>query len=157
MHINRLAPLLSATLSMVRSWIIGSSLLLWPRPFDDAHQHPRLAARHRPARLDRHHVALLALVVRVVRKELGGAANVLAVGRVLDQTLDGHGDGFVHFVADDLAGEQSLAGSSRFGRSRAGLLHSVLWCRRHQTLPPRALICASTVFTRAMFLRTFAN
>jgi len=44
-----------------------------------------------------------------VRQELRGAADVLAVGRVLDQTLDRYRDGLVHLVADDLAREQALA------------------------------------------------
>src|SRR5208337_1628411 len=157
MHIRRLAPLLSATLSMVRSWIIGGCLSFRTRTLYDAHQHPGLAPRHRPARLDRHRVALPALVVRIVREQFGGAADVLAVGRVLDQALDRHGDGLVHLVADHPAREQALAGSRRTLARPARFVQCGFCCRRHQTLPPRALASASTVFTRAMFLRTFAN
>src|SRR5260370_12529540 len=159
MHMQRLAPLLSATVNIVRSWIILGYLSVCPRTFHDAHEHPRLAARHRPARLDRHGIAFLALVTLVMGEQFRGAADVLPVHGMLDQTLDGDGDGLVHLVADDLAGEQALSGDRSHARrgSRARFKHGSFCFGRHQTLPPRGLTCASTVFTRAMFLRTFAN
>src|SRR5580765_5957312 len=108
MHMQRLAPLLSATVNIVRSWIILGYLLLCPRTVYDAHEHPRFTARHRPARLDRHGIAFLALVALVMREQFGGAADILAVHGMLDQTLDGDGDCLVHLVADDFAREQAL-------------------------------------------------
>src|SRR5208282_6893950 len=108
MHISRLAPLLSATFNIVRIWIIWASLSFRPGALYDAHQHPRFAPRHRTARLDGDRVAFLALIAFVMRQQLGGAANVLAVGRMLDETLDRHRNGLVHLVADDPAREQAL-------------------------------------------------
>src|SRR5579863_1594583 len=122
MHIRRLAPLLSATFNMVRSWIM-SSPLFGAGAFDDAHQHPRFTPRHRPARLDGHRVAFLALIALVMREELRGAANVLAVGRMFHQTLDGHRNGLVHLVADHLAREQPLPGNGSRARRRFGRLY----------------------------------
>src|SRR5271168_1880633 len=108
MHISRFAPLLSATFNIVRIWIIWAGLSFLPGAVYDAHQHPGFTPRHRTARLDGDGVAFLALIALVVRQQLGGAADVLAVGRVLDQTLDRHRDGLVHLVADHLAREQTL-------------------------------------------------
>src|ERR1700675_2233082 len=45
-----------------------------------------------------------------MREQLGGAADVFSVGRMLHQTLDGHRDRLVHLVADDFAREQPLPG-----------------------------------------------
>src|SRR5277367_1272538 len=127
MHINRLAPLLSATFSMVRSWIIGAGLSFRPGAVYDAHQHPGFTTRHGPARLDGYRVAFLALIALVMGEKLGGAADVLAVGRVLHQAFDGHRNGLVHLVADDLAREQPLSGDSG------------LYFGRHHALPPLGL------------------
>src|SRR5437870_2378391 len=73
--------------------------------FDHAQQTPRLAARQGTARSDRHGVAFLALVVLVMRQQLRGAANVLAVRRMLDQALDLDRDGLVHLIAGHAAGK----------------------------------------------------
>ena len=52
-------------------------------------------------------VITLALVRSIVREHLGGAADVLAVHRVLDKTLDGDRDGLIHLVADDAPDDRS--------------------------------------------------
>src|SRR5271154_3016780 len=154
MHISRFAPLLSATFNIVRIWIIWAGLSFLPGAIYDAHQHPGFTPRHRTTRLDGDGVAFLALVALVVRQQLGGAAGVLAVGRVLDQTLDRYRVGLVHLVADPLAGEQALPVCGRLARRCRirGLCFA-----RHHALPPAALDWASTVFTRAIFFLTFAN
>src|SRR5207245_5324659 len=54
---------------------------------------PGLVPRHGAAGGDGHEVALAAGAVLVVRQELGGAADVLAVGRMAHQALDLDGDG----------------------------------------------------------------
>src|SRR5258708_24776682 len=99
--------------------------LFGSRTLYDAHQHPRFTARHRPARLDRHGIAFLALVALVMREQFRGAADVLPIHGMLDQTLDGDGDGLVHLVADDFAREQALSrnGSRAPRRSRARIKH----------------------------------
>src|SRR5271167_1713342 len=150
MHISRFAPLLSATFNIVRIWIIWAGLSFRPGAVYDAHQHPGFTPRHRTARLDRDGVAFLAFIALVMGQQLGGAADVLPVGRMLDETLDRHRNGLVHLVADDLAREQALPW---YRRCR---IRCLCLCRHH-ALPPAALDWASTVFTRAIFRRTFAN
>src|SRR5579863_2291787 len=142
MHISVRAPLLSAALSIVRSWIMAARSSL-ARALDDREQAPGFAARERPARPDRHRIALPGLVVLIMRQQLGRAADVLAVGRMADHPLDLDRDGLVHLVADDLSGQRTgaLALGLRFGA---------------HALPP-ARLARCTVFTRAMFLRTLRN
>src|ERR1700687_68788 len=113
------------------------------RALDDREQAPGLVPRQRPARRDRHRVALARLILLIVRQQLGGAAYELAVGRMTHDALDRHGDGLVHLVAHDLSGQgaHGLAG--------------VRGLRAHDLPPARSARC--TVFTRAMFLRTLPN
>src|SRR5687767_11209732 len=141
MHISSRAPELSAACKRVLSWIIALAPSFRRRALDHAHQGPRLVPRQRPALRDRHGVALAALVVLVVRQQLGRAAHVLAVGRVLDQPLDRDRDGLVHLVADDGAGQ-------RLRRLRRWLLFSF----GHYALLPACArsISRRTVFTRAI-------
>jgi hypothetical protein len=61
-------------------------------------------------------------VVGVVGVQLGRAADVLAVQRVLDLALDQHGDRLVHLVADDAAFDRALQLLGLFRSSSASLL-----------------------------------
>src|SRR5262245_64447528 len=107
MHISSRAPELSAACKRVLSWIMAPLLPSFRRrALDHAYQGPGLVPRQRPALRDRDGVARAALVLLVVREQLRRAAHVLAVGRVLDQPLDRHGDGLVHLVADDRSGQR---------------------------------------------------
>src|SRR5262245_57705919 len=136
MHISSRAPELSAACSLLLSWIICAPSFR-RRALDDAHQGPGLVPRKRAALRDRDGVALAALVLLVVREQLRRAAHGLAVGRVLDQPLDRHGDRLVHLAADDRAGQ-------RLRRLSGRLLFGV------HALPPACArsISRSTVFTR---------
>src|SRR5262249_6800907 len=109
------------------------------RALDHCEQAPGLATRQRPARSDRDGVALLGLVVFVVRQQLGGATDELAVGRMTHHALDLDRDGLVHLVADDLA------------RERTDGLALARGIGAHDLPPVRLALC--TVLTRAMFLR----
>src|SRR5262249_35815331 len=71
-----------------------------------------------------------------VRQQLGRAADVFAVTRVLDQALDLDGDGLFHLVRDDLARQ-------RTARLLGFFVHF---------LAPASAFWRITVFTRAMFL-----
>ena len=139
MHIRVRAPLLSAALSMVRSWIMTCSLRR-ARALDDREQTPGLVARQRPARRDRHRVALACLVVLVVRQQLGSAPHVLAVGRMTHHALDGDRDGLVHLVAHDLAGQRT----HRLG---------VDWCLRVLMILTPAPACAGAVVLHGLHAR----
>src|SRR5512146_74255 len=138
MHLRLRAPLLSAASSTVRIWIMTAiprvNRLLRrgrSRALEHFLQRPRLVAGDGAALRDGHDVAFVALVRLVVRLDLGTATQDLAVGRVRHQTLHRHGDGLVHLVADDLAGQH------------AGLLLLVHFL-------PALTRSLSTVFTRAM-------
>src|ERR1700724_3706103 len=144
-HLDAHAALGTAVVGYIQygSHLNHVSPLFGSRTFYDAHQHPRFTARHRPARLDRHGIAFLALVALVVREQLRGAADVLPVHGMLDQALDRDRGGLVHLVADDLAREQALSGDGSHARSgsRARVEHSrfrrvaaCLYWGRHQTL-----------------------
>src|SRR6202049_204995 len=111
-HLDAHAALGAAVVGYIQygSHLNHVSPLFGSRTFYDAHQHPRFTARHRAARLDRYGIAFLAFVALVMREQLRGAADVLPVHGVFDQTLDGHRDGLVHLVADDFAREQALPG-----------------------------------------------
>src|SRR5262245_43906389 len=174
MHISSRAPELSAACKRVLSWIMAPALRSFRRrALDHAHQGPRLVPRKRAALRDRDGVALAALVPLVVCEQLRRAAHVLAVGRVLDQPLDRHGDGLVHLVADDGAGQRLaglVGGGDGHGRLRLGgpfrrslplrrLLPDrlLLACLLHALLP----VCARSisfriVFTRAILPMAFA-
>src|SRR6185503_10884543 len=169
MHISSRAPELSAACKRVLSWIMALLLRSFRRrALEHAHQGPRLVPRQRAALRDRDGVALAALVLLVVREQLRRTAHVLPVGRMLDQPLDRHGDGLVHLVADDGAG-QRLGGlvcrSGGHGRLRLGgllrhglLLHRLLLgCLLHALLPAFARsISFRIVFTRAILPMAFA-
>src|ERR1700739_1018222 len=108
MHISVRAPLLSAAFNMVRNWIMARPSTPG-RLLDDLEQPPRLVARQRPARRDDHQIALLRGAALIVRQELGGAADELAVGRMPDKALDLDGDRLLHLVAHDAPGESARA------------------------------------------------
>src|SRR5688572_8782512 len=146
MHISSRAPELSAACKRVLSWIIALAPSFRRRALDHAHQRPRLAPRQRPALRDRDGVACAALVLLVVREQLGRAPHVLAVGRVLDQPLDRDGDGLVHLVADDRAGQRLRRPLSSANRVD------------HHLLPAAGApsISRRTVLTRAILPLAFA-
>src|SRR4051794_39557000 len=73
---------------------------------EDADHAPALGRRQRAGLHEQDPVADAALVLLVVRLQLAGPAQHLAVQRVLHSVLDGHDHGLVHLVADD----QALAG-----------------------------------------------
>src|SRR5262245_25512311 len=162
MHISSRAPELSAACKRVRSWIMALALPCSFRrsALDHAHQRPRLVPRQRPAFRDRDRVARAALVLLVVREQLGRAAHVLAVGRVLDQALDRNRDGLVHLVADDRAGQlpRRLVRRLRGGLFRGPGLHGLLLgCLLHALLPACARsISLRIVLTRAILPIAFA-
>src|SRR5579871_6131131 len=78
-------------------------------PLDDLDETPGLAARHRPAGRDRHGVALTRFLVLIVREQLGGTADELAVARMTHQPLDLDGDRLLHLGADHAPREGTLA------------------------------------------------
>src|SRR5665213_47223 len=86
----------------------------------------------------------------IVGEQLGRAANVFAVLRMLHQALDLNRDRLLHFGADDLSGEGArlLVSRLRFG-----------WRIGAHFLSPAALVFASfmMVFRRAMLRRTLVN
>src|SRR6266850_8467205 len=104
----RFAPELSATLRIVRIWIMASVSPRRPRGLlgrllHDLLEHPALVPRQRPRLLDPHAVPDLAGVALVVRHEAGPAPQVLAIHRIHHQALDLHDDRLVHLVAHDHA------------------------------------------------------
>src|ERR1044071_10209066 len=102
MHITSLAPELSATSRWLCIWIIARPPL-FGRADEDLDHAPVLGLGHRRALRHADHVAGVAGVVRVVGVQLGRAADVLAVQRVLDLALDEHRHRLVHLVADHAA------------------------------------------------------
>src|ERR1700674_4368754 len=96
----------------VVSLLLSASGSSRARALDYREQTPGLVPRQRPARRDRHRVALARLVVLIVCQQLGGAAHEFAVGRMAHDALDRHRDGLVHLVAHDLSGQRAhgLAG-----------------------------------------------
>src|SRR5512145_600104 len=104
MHIRVRAPLLSAALSTVCIWIMYANP---SKPSDlggaleHRHQLPRLASRHRAAGRNRHGVTLAGRAGLVMREQARGAADVLAVTRVLQHALDLDGDRLGRLGADD--------------------------------------------------------
>src|SRR5262245_66614334 len=169
MHISSRAPELSAACKRVLSWIMAPILRSFRRrALDHAHQGPGFVPRKRAALRDRDGVALAALVLFVVRQQLRRSAHVLSVSRVLDQPLDRNGDGLVHPVADDGAGQRlarlvgGVDGRRRLrhgGLLRRGLLlhRLLLGCLLHALLPACARsISFRIVFTRAILPMAFA-
>src|SRR5512146_3109540 len=150
MHIRVRAPLLSAALSIERSWIMLASPSASGGLLDHLEQAPRLAARERPAGRDGHEVADVGLAVLIVSEELRRAPHVLAVRGVLDQPRDLHGDRLLHLVAHHTPGEGARA--LGFGRRRGvGLVVA------HFFSPPVLRASRRTVFTRATLRRTLPN
>src|SRR5688572_25894524 len=94
MHMARLAPVLSATSSMVCIWIMARPLLE-NRLLDDAHEAPALELAQRARRDHLHGVPHAGLVLLVVRHVLLPLAQVLAVLGVLVRALDEERDGLV--------------------------------------------------------------
>src|SRR5579883_925070 len=151
MHIRVRAPLLSAALSIVRSWIMLAFSSASGGLLDHPNQAPRLASRERPARSDGHEVAGVGLAVLIVSEELGRAPHVLAVRGMLDQPLDLDGDRLLHLVAHHAPGEGARALGGRCRRRGVGLILA------HFFSPPVLRASLSTVFTRAMLRRTLPN
>src|SRR3954451_16275324 len=118
MHSNSLAPVLSATRSLLSCWITAASLRL----LEDLHDAPAPGCRHRAGLHQQHAVADPAGVGLVVRLVLLRAPDGLAVQRVLHAVLDGDDDGLVHLVADDkaLARLAVAAPAARGGRRGLG-------------------------------------
>src|SRR5438477_3541723 len=127
MHRISRAPVLSATRSRDSCWITSISYVcrfsvhsgpsLTKRSlglFEDLHDAPALGGRQRTGLHEQHPVADAARVLLVVRLQLAGTAQHLAVQRVLDPVLDRHHDGLVHLVADDEA-LPDLAPPARLG------------------------------------------
>src|SRR5690606_28955913 len=113
----------------------------------DAHQRPGLGLRNRAHLLHGDAITFAAGVLLVVRVDLGGTGQILAVHRVLFATLDEHGDGLVHLVADDPAGN-GTDGLLRAGFHVFHFLYTVrLFASSHNQDPAFWEI---RVFTRAM-------
>src|SRR5213083_3490330 len=98
MHWARLAPELSATVTMVRSWIMAGSPRRSSRALHDSHEAPPLVLRQRTRLGEPDDVADVTLVLLVVHLELLPAPHVSADRRMLHQTLDRDHDGLVHPV-----------------------------------------------------------
>src|SRR3954467_4617152 len=87
----------------------------WSSPltctFDDFDHAPPLVLRQGPGLHDADGVARLGLVLLVVRFELLGAADHLAVHRMLDSAFDGDNDRLLHFVAHNSANPRLTRGA----------------------------------------------
>src|SRR5437868_3905755 len=117
MHRISLAPVLSATRNRVSCWITAVSYVCrfssdagraWRNKpllglFEDLHDPPPLGGGQRAGLHHQHPVAGAARVLLVVRLQLPGTAQDLAVQRVLDPVLDLDDHGLVHLVADHQA------------------------------------------------------
>src|SRR5882672_8670981 len=114
MHWARLAPELSATVTMVRSWIMFAPC--WGRParsrpapralagaLHESREAPALVLGQRTRLHEANDVPDAALVLLVVHLELLATAHVPPVGDVLHQALDGDDHGLLHAVAHHLA------------------------------------------------------
>src|SRR3954454_23908211 len=113
---SSLGPVLSATLRRGSLWIIWLLRLL-----EDLDETPALRGRDRPRLADEHEVADAGLTALVVRLHLGGAADDLAVERVLHPVLDLDDDRLVHLVARHVAAaDLAVAALGRDGRGRGG-------------------------------------
>src|SRR4051812_25805067 len=146
MHRISRAPVLSATRSRDSCWItsvsyvcqfsgrspkLGGTMVRRAGPragpthslglFEDLHDPPPLGGGERPGLHQQHPVADPARVLLVVRLQLAGTADDLAVQRVLDAVLDLDDDGLLHLVADHV----SLAHLALGPGSRFVLAHAV--------------------------------
>src|SRR6266540_3585577 len=176
MHRISLAPVLSATRSRDSCWITTDSVLTEndrPRPgrpsgllgpLENLHHAPPLGGRQWPGLHQQDAVADAAGVLLVVRLQLAGTAQDLAVHPVLDPVLDLDHHGLVHPVGHDQAlpglapvadlGRRRGAVRERFRRSFARLrtrsaprraqrtcdAHSLSARARHQTSPTSRLM-----------------
>src|SRR5919198_4138353 len=113
-----LAPVLSATRSRDSCWITSNPCL--PGLLEDLDDAPALRRGQRPGLHEEDAVADARSVLLVVRLELVGTSDDLAVQRVLDAVLDGDDDGLFHLVADD----QTLPGLAE--TALVGLSHILL-------------------------------
>src|SRR5580765_5504509 len=136
MHWARFAPELSATVTMVLSWIISrpsaSRPASWLRirrarrrpkpgqrsdgslgPLDEPDEAPALVLRDRAGLHETDGVAHVTLVLLVVHLEFRPAADVAAVDRMLHQALDGDDDRLLHAIAHHLA-DSRLSAVARF-------------------------------------------
>src|SRR4051795_1274541 len=112
---SSLAPVLSATLRRDSCWIISLLRLL-----EDLDEAPALRGRDRPRLADHHEVADAGLTALVVRLHLGGAADDLAVQRVLHPVLDLDDDRLVHLVARHVAATDLAVSALRRRRGGRG-------------------------------------
>src|SRR5262249_13155510 len=112
MHWARFAPELSATVTIVRSWIIGMAPGL-PGALDELHEAPALVLGQGPGLHEADHVTDLAFVLLVVDLELLPPPHVAAHGGVLNQALDGHDHRLFHAIAHHLAGAELPAIANR--------------------------------------------
>src|SRR5262249_6006816 len=103
MHWARRAPELSATVNIVRSWIMmcsrGAGLGL-ARALHEFEETPTLVLRQGARLHEADHVALLAHVALVVDLELLAPPHVAADRRMLDEAHDLHDDRLGHLVRD---------------------------------------------------------
>src|SRR6478609_2719868 len=119
MHTSR-RGLLAGTPPPVGNW--GWCCLLGL--LEDLDQTPPLGGGQRPRLHDQHEVAHARRALLVVRLDLAGASDDLAVERVLDPVLDLDHDGLVHLVAHDIAPAR-LAVRAVLGRGGGVLLSHV--------------------------------
>src|SRR5215831_21257039 len=99
MYWARFAPELSATVTMVRSWIIADSPERSLGALDEPHEAPPLVLRHRPRLHEADRIAHATFVLLVVHLELRALTDVTTHRRMLDEALDAHDHGLVHAVA----------------------------------------------------------
>src|SRR5262245_1654167 len=152
MHCALRAPELSATVSIVRSWIMvhskeptgapDTSGLL--RPLHELDETPALLLRQGPGLHEADGVPFLALGLLVVNLEAAAPAHVALVLRVLDQALDHDHDRLVHLVRHDLA-DADLPPAALVGLLDHGF--------RHHAFSPFAASRPRSVSTRAMSRR----
>src|SRR5262245_41685821 len=134
MHMARFAPVLSATSSIVISWImaLASRCVAWCAggsggsglrgALDDAQQAPALLRRDRPGLHHLDDVADAGLVVLVVHVELRPLADVLLVERVTDLAAHLDHERLLHLVRGDLAADDAAV--TPRGRAAATLLRA---------------------------------
>src|ERR1700694_376450 len=110
-RINRIsrAPVLSATFNRDSCCTMTTAI----SPPHDGHDPPALVVRQRPCLHDLYLVTDLALVLLVVRLELGRLPNVLLVLGVLLEGLHADYHRLIHLVADDGAGPGLAHGAIR--------------------------------------------
>src|SRR5699024_10667609 len=116
-------PVLGRCRALPNGWWAGGLLGL----LDDLENPPVLGGAQRSRLHDPHEVAHAGLIGLVVRLDLAGAADDLAVQAVLDAVLDLDDDGLVHLVGHDVAAaDLALLAHRRgglFGVLAHGLVH----------------------------------